>query len=67
MDKHPGVRPIGVGETVRRIVAKAVLSVIKDDIQEAAGPSQFCAGHLSGCEAAVHSMQKMFASQDCHS
>ena len=32
-----GVRPIGVGEVCRRIVGKAVLSVISFDIQEAAG------------------------------
>jgi len=43
-DKNPGVRPIGVGETVRRLIAKVVLSVIHDDIQAAAGPLQLCAG-----------------------
>ena len=65
LDKRPGVRPIGIGETVRRITAKAVLSVIKEDIRETTGSLQLCAGHLSGCEAAVHSVQKMFASVDC--
>ena len=64
LDKCPGVRPIGVGETVRRIIAKAVLSVLKGDIREAAGSSQLCAGQLSGCEAAVHSVQTLFGSPD---
>lgn len=31
-----------------------------DDIQDAAGPLQVCAGHLSGCEAAVHAMRRVF-------
>ena len=53
-----------VGETVRRIIAKAVLSVLKGDIREAAGSSQLCAGQLSGCEAAVHSVQTLFGSLD---
>ena len=37
LNKRLGVRPIGVGEVCRRIVGKAVLSVISFDIQEAAG------------------------------
>ena len=37
LDKNPGVHPIGVGETARRIIAKAVLSVIRGDVQNAAG------------------------------
>ena len=32
LDKNPGVRPIGIGETSRRIIAKAVLQVVKQDI-----------------------------------
>lgn len=46
MDKNLGVRPIGVGEVVRSIIAKAVLSIVGTDIQQAAGPLQLCAGHI---------------------
>ena len=60
LDKCPGVRPIGVGETVRRIISKAILSIIGPDIQETAGAVQLCAGHEAGCEAAVHAMRKIF-------
>ena len=64
LDKCSGVRPIGVGETARRIINKAISYVIKDYIQEAAGALQLCAGHESGCEAAIHSMREVFASTD---
>ena len=40
LDKRPGVRPIGVGETIHHVIAKAVLSVLKEDIREAAGSVQ---------------------------
>ena len=45
LDKNPGVRPIGIGEVPRRIIAKSILKVIGNDVQEAAGPLQACAGH----------------------
>ena len=48
LDKCPGVRPIGVGETVRRIIAKAILSVVKDDVLQAAGSLQLCADKSPG-------------------
>ena len=60
LDKHPGVHPIGVGETVRRIIGKAILYTIRPDIQEAAGSSHLCAGQESGSEAAVRAMHKIF-------
>ena len=40
LNKCPGVHPIGVGEVVRRIIAKAVLSIVKLDVLEAAGSLQ---------------------------
>ena len=52
LDKNPGVRPIGIGETSRRIIAKAVLYVVKQDVMDAAGCLQLCAGQRAGCEAA---------------
>ena len=60
LDKCPGVRPIGFGETARRIVGRAVAKILCDDIQTAAGPLQLCAGHKSGCESAVHSMRHVY-------
>ena len=54
LDKCPGIRPIGICETPRRIIAKVVLLAIKGDLQEATGSLQLCAGQISGIEAAVH-------------
>ena len=65
LDKSPGVRPIGIGECIRRIIGKAVMSVIKFDVMEVAGNLQLCAGQTSGCEAAVHSMREIFEDPEC--
>ena len=64
LDKSPGVRPIGVGEVLRRIVGKCVGWVVKDDVQQAAGPLQTATGLQSGAEAAIHSMREMFESEE---
>ena len=61
LNKCPGVRPIGIGEVVRRIIAKAVLLIIKLDILEAAGSLQLCVGQDAGCEAAVHAMRSIYS------
>ena len=65
LDKCPGVRPIGIGDTARRIVAKAVLYVVKPDIQHASGCLQMCGGQVSGIEAAVHAIRSAFDHEDC--
>ena len=59
LNKEPGVRPIGIGEVSRRIIAKAILKVVGDDVKLAAGTLQTCAGHESGCEAAIHAMKEI--------
>ncbi|CAB4027672.1 Hypothetical predicted protein, partial [Paramuricea clavata] len=56
LDKNPGVRPFGVGEVLRRIVGKVILSVIKPEVMSSARKLQLCAGPAVGCEAAVHAI-----------
>ena len=53
LDKCPGVRPIGICETARRIISKAVLQVTRADLQDATGSLQLCAGQIAGIEAAM--------------
>ena len=55
-----GVRPVGVGEVLRRIVGKLIMNVIKDDIQNAAGPIQTCAGLKGGIEACIHATRNIW-------
>ena len=60
LDKQPGVRPIAIGDTARRIIAEAVLTVVGSDVQEATGCWQMCGGQISGIEAAVHAARSAF-------
>ena len=60
VDKCPGVRPIGIGEVARQIIGKAILATIADNILEAAGFQNICAGQQVGCEAVVHAMCEIF-------
>ena len=59
-DKSPGIRPVGIGEILRRLVGKLLVGELKQDLKEAAGPVQVCAGHEAGAEAAIHAMQSIF-------
>ena len=57
IDKCPGLRPVGVGEIVRRVIGKAVMEITGKSVQESVGSLQLCAGHPVGVEAAIHSMR----------
>ena len=61
LDKNPGVRPIGIGEVLRRIIGKSISWVLRKGIQQAAGPLQTATGLQGGAEAAIHSMREIFA------
>ncbi len=54
------MRPIGIRDTARRIIAKAALSIMRSDIQEATGSQQLCGGQISGVEAAIHATRSSF-------
>ena len=61
LDKGEGtVRPIGVGEVIRRVMGKCVMQVTKPDVIDASGSLQMCAGQKSGSEAAIHAMRNIF-------
>ena len=65
LDKGEGaVRPIGLGEVLKRICGKCVMSVVKKDVRDASGSLQLCAGQKSGSEAAVHAVHTIFESDD---
>ena len=65
LDKEPEseevkVRPIGIGEVIRRIVGKVIMLYLKPEMIHAAGPLQTCAGSPGGIEAAIHAMTESF-------
>ena len=54
LDKEPGTRPVGIGETFRRLIAKCVLKVTGLQATAACGNFNLCAGLKAGIEGAVH-------------
>ena len=63
LNRHPGVHPIGVAETLRCIMGKAILTTVADDVQKSAGSVQLCAGQV-GIEAAIHAMNMAFEDEE---
>ena len=64
LNKNPGVRRIGVGEILRKIVGKAIMTVVHSDVLKATGALQLCSGHEAGCEAAYHAMNRIFLDEN---
>ena len=60
LDKNPGIRPIGIGEVLRRIMGKAVSTFKKVDAMKAVGPLQLSVGQEGGAEAAAHAMREIY-------
>jgi len=60
LDKCPGMCPIGVGETLGRIVWKAICLVTRFDASVICGSDQLCAGLQCGIEGVIHAMNELF-------
>ena len=54
LDKSPGIRPVGIGETWRRLLAKCLLRVMGQEIKVACGTERLAWGVESGIEGAIH-------------
>ena len=56
LDKRPGVRPVGIGETLCRALDKLVVRESGDQAKTACGNLQLCAGLEAGTEGATHAV-----------
>lgn len=45
-------------------MGKTVSAFLKEELKEAAGPLQVCAGHSAGAEAAIHAMSEVFIEEE---
>ena len=63
LDKSPGLRPIRVGEVLRRIAGKVIISHLKEDVIQSVGSLQVCAGQDAGCESLIHAMRTIYEDQ----
>ena len=60
LDKNPGVRLIGVGEVLRRIIGRTILRCVENDLKLLGKNLQLCLGEKCGIEHAIHSLRKQF-------
>ena len=60
LNKNRGVRPICVGEVLRRIAGKSCYVHSKKDVKDAVGSLQVCESEKSGSEAAIHAIYDAF-------
>ena len=58
LDKRPGVRPVGIGETLCRALAKLVMRAAGEQAKMACGNLQICAGLEAVIEGATHAVEK---------
>ena len=60
LDKNPGVRPIGIGEVIRRIIGRSITECIKTDLKLLGSNYQLCLGQKCGIEYAIHALRDAY-------
>ena len=56
--KGGGIRPIAVGNTIRRVAGKVISTNMQQDLGNYLRPVQLGYGTKAGCEAAIHSVRQ---------
>ena len=64
LDKCPGVRPIGIGEVLRRIIGRSIMGCVKADLKRLGSNFQLCLGQKCGIEHAIHSLRDQFENKN---
>ena len=60
LDKCPDVRPIGIGEVMRRITGRIIVDCHRQDLTSLGGNMPLCLGQKCGIEHAIHSLLHSF-------
>ncbi|MGL4351554.1 MAG: reverse transcriptase domain-containing protein [Plesiomonas shigelloides] len=63
LDKFPGVRPIGIGNIERRLIAKCIIAEAGPAATQAAGTYQLAVGLPAGIEGAIHAARQYWETQ----
>ncbi len=56
-NKFPGVRPISIGESYRRLWARLIISQTRDQAKAACNTTELCAGLEAGIDGAIHAVR----------
>ena len=59
LDKHPGVRPVGIRETWWRLFSNIVLKVTGLESTMSCQYEQLCAGLKAGIDSIIHGVQAL--------
>ena len=65
LDKNPGVRPIGIGELLRRIIGRCIAKSVDAELRSIGGNDQLCIGQTAGIEYSIHSLRTEFEKDSC--
>ena len=66
LDKNPSLRPIGIGEVLRRIAGKVVVPLFRIEIVTSVGSLlKVCAGQEAGCESIINAMHAIYEDETC--
>ena len=65
LNKSPGIRPVGIGETWRHLLAKCLLQVSGQETKAACGTEQLAGGVEAGIEGVIHAARLQWA-QNSH-
>ena len=63
-DKNLGVRPIGIGKVICRIIGKSIIYTIKLQFVQSTDHVQLCAGQQAGFESAMQALSYVLAAEE---
>ena len=65
LDKNPGFRLIGIGEVLRRIAGKVVVTHFRTEIVTSVGSLQVYARQEADFESVIHAMHAIYEDETC--